>query len=241
MLANVLVFVFFFNDTATTEIYTLSLHDALPISKLIENRVEKNFNSVKDKGDIYHYNDIEELKIKDNESYYFLARNNCFLNVYKNYLMKESKLFKIKHKLSYDKKEINAINIYEEYRKTKVLSDINSLRLNKFLNKDINCDLPWYQVLNFDLDKTAYYRDLIKNKIDFVETSILVNTIHGVKGGEADNVVIALDFTKSVKENFEHNTDAELRCLYVAFTRAKNNLYIIHSTTKNGYDSYLNL
>src|SRR6267378_8105700 len=27
----VLVFFFFFNDTATTEIYTLSLHDALPI------------------------------------------------------------------------------------------------------------------------------------------------------------------------------------------------------------------
>src|SRR5258708_36108575 len=27
-------FFFFFNDTATTEIYTLSLHDALPICKL---------------------------------------------------------------------------------------------------------------------------------------------------------------------------------------------------------------
>src|SRR6266571_7079260 len=27
-------FFFFFNDTATTEIYTLSLHDALPISPL---------------------------------------------------------------------------------------------------------------------------------------------------------------------------------------------------------------
>src|SRR3712207_8120357 len=26
-----LLFIFFFNDTATTEIYTLSLHDALPI------------------------------------------------------------------------------------------------------------------------------------------------------------------------------------------------------------------
>src|SRR5687767_15325191 len=26
-----MLFVFFFNDTATTEIYTLSLHDALPI------------------------------------------------------------------------------------------------------------------------------------------------------------------------------------------------------------------
>src|SRR2546430_11190618 len=29
---SLLLFLFFFNDTATTEIYTLSLHDALPIS-----------------------------------------------------------------------------------------------------------------------------------------------------------------------------------------------------------------
>src|SRR5437660_11751425 len=29
------LFVFFFNDTATTEIYTLSLHDALPICVLV--------------------------------------------------------------------------------------------------------------------------------------------------------------------------------------------------------------
>src|SRR5215467_16355540 len=32
MLSNIFLF-FFFNDTATTEIYTLSLHDALPISR----------------------------------------------------------------------------------------------------------------------------------------------------------------------------------------------------------------
>src|SRR3990170_6905442 len=30
---SVFFFFFFFNDTATTEIYTLSLHDALPISR----------------------------------------------------------------------------------------------------------------------------------------------------------------------------------------------------------------
>src|SRR2546422_8257539 len=30
---------FFFNDTATTEIYTLSLHDALPISKIRIGRI----------------------------------------------------------------------------------------------------------------------------------------------------------------------------------------------------------
>src|SRR3712207_6934776 len=31
---------FFFNDTATTEIYTLSLHDALPISLALPSHVE---------------------------------------------------------------------------------------------------------------------------------------------------------------------------------------------------------
>src|SRR2546429_3851882 len=31
---HLIIFFFFFNDTATTEIYTLSLHDALPISAL---------------------------------------------------------------------------------------------------------------------------------------------------------------------------------------------------------------
>src|SRR2546430_12163064 len=35
-MAFFLLFFFFFNDTATTEIYTLSLHDALPISTSVE-------------------------------------------------------------------------------------------------------------------------------------------------------------------------------------------------------------
>ena len=37
--------VFFFNDTATTEIYTLSLHDALPISGGASNRAEFENNA----------------------------------------------------------------------------------------------------------------------------------------------------------------------------------------------------
>src|SRR5476651_2915128 len=32
--------VFFFNDTATTEIYTLSLHDALPISRFSKTLID---------------------------------------------------------------------------------------------------------------------------------------------------------------------------------------------------------
>ena len=42
------VFFFFFNDTATTEIYTLSLHDALPICLYIQSENHANDNIVND-------------------------------------------------------------------------------------------------------------------------------------------------------------------------------------------------
>src|SRR3712207_6916496 len=35
-LPYILIILFFFNDTATTEIYTLSLHDALPICQRVQ-------------------------------------------------------------------------------------------------------------------------------------------------------------------------------------------------------------
>src|SRR3712207_8940982 len=45
---------FFFNDTATTEIYTLSLHDALPICRLMRSgrRVRKRFESAASSNDL---------------------------------------------------------------------------------------------------------------------------------------------------------------------------------------------
>src|SRR3712207_7226844 len=40
-----ILFFFFFNDTATTEIYTLSLHDALPISACAATSCHQAFSS----------------------------------------------------------------------------------------------------------------------------------------------------------------------------------------------------
>ena len=56
----------FFNDTATTEIYTLSLHDALPISGRIDEspkvrkiRQERIFTSAASpKGEAHAYRDV---------------------------------------------------------------------------------------------------------------------------------------------------------------------------------------
>src|SRR2546422_3891005 len=39
--SETILYIFFFNDTATTEIYTLSLHDALPISRRLRVRAHE--------------------------------------------------------------------------------------------------------------------------------------------------------------------------------------------------------
>src|SRR5256885_17212502 len=49
---------FFFNDTATTEIYTLSLHDALPISHFEGYRVQHNLSRGPGKGGVRFHQDV---------------------------------------------------------------------------------------------------------------------------------------------------------------------------------------
>ena len=46
---------FFFNDTATTEIYTLSLHDALPISERFLYTLMRKLEEMRIPEDLYQY------------------------------------------------------------------------------------------------------------------------------------------------------------------------------------------
>jgi superfamily I DNA/RNA helicase len=145
-----------------------------------------------------------------------------------------------KDKFSVNKKDVAAINTFEKIRKTRQMSETEEMTIKRYVDEDkIDLKLPWFMNFEMENDLMMYYRDLIKNGHDINNKNLMINTIHGVKGGEADNVVIKLDFTKSVRENFENNPDSELRCLYVACTRAKKNLHIVFSNSKNGYDSYI--
>jgi len=60
---------FFFNDTATTEIYTLSLHDALPISHelshIVKKRLMQRYPQIADA--IIHIEPPPELRMTNDE------------------------------------------------------------------------------------------------------------------------------------------------------------------------------
>lgn len=215
------------------------LMKAKSISSLISTRVNKEFEAISNEGNVFLHNDLNSLELNNDESWYFLSRNNCFLSEYNNFLQQRACVFTTKGELSYDKKHIDAINTFEQARKLGRLSEIDELKLKNYLNKKVDLFYPWYLNLNFPNDKTAYYKDLIKYKTNLSSRRMTVSTIHGVKGGEADNVVVLLNITRAVKTNMDYNPDAELRCLYVAVTRAKKNLHIVFATSTNGYDTYL--
>src|SRR3712207_9439810 len=70
--------VFFFNDTATTEIYTLSLHDALPISR-------RGVHAADDLDELHHRRGVEEVHADDalrplDAGMHFLDRKSTRLN-----------------------------------------------------------------------------------------------------------------------------------------------------------------
>jgi len=68
------------------------------------------------------------------------------------------------------------------------------------------------------------------------EVQVEINTIHAVKGREADNVVILPDLVEMTSKAYAKDPDNEHRVFYVAVTRAMRNLYIHHPLTTRFYE-----
>lgn len=64
---------------------------------------------------------------------------------------------------------------------------------------------------------------------------ITLSTIHGSKGGEADEVTVFTDMAKRTHLEFYANPDDELRVFYVACTRARLRLNIVRPRTKHHF------
>lgn len=95
----------------------------------------------------------------------------------------------------------------------------------------------WQKALvGIPLEKRQYYIGMLRRKQKLSENSNLhVNTIHGVKGGEADHVIVLSDMSRQTHEEFLRDPCSEHRVFYVAVTRSKDKLTIILPQGKYGY------
>jgi len=211
------------------------------ITKQISNRIKKDFHSVGTTGTISYYNSVDELKINTSESWLLLARNNFYLKEYTDLMGSIG----LNHSYKGDKiakqRDIDQILIFEKLRETRdALEGEEKLLLDRCLNEEVNLKMPWYYNFNWPEVKSNYYRAVFQHKQDITGApNVHINTIHGSKGGEADNVVLLLDITRAVNKACETIPDSELRCLYVGATRARKNLHIIYPKGKYSYERFL--
>ena len=90
-------------------------------------------------------------------------------------------------------------------------------------------DMIWSQAMDKlpDTDR-AYITALLRRGEKFNGMPrITASTIHGSKGGEADNVVLFTDLSPAADNEMRINPDDMHRVFYVGVTRAKQNLYIV--------------
>jgi len=216
------------------------LNLAKNISSKIKNRIVKDFDPSEHEGNVYPINDLYEIIIKPGETYLFLSRNNMFLNDFKTLLIRRGVNFAYQNKSFVNKEHVTAINTYVRLQKGQKCDTQARNLLNKYthLHTDMSRmkEIEWYNALKIPQEKMIYYRDLLKNKIDVTKCLINVNTIHSVKGAEADNVILYLNVTRSVYKNIQMNPDSEHRVFYVGATRAKKNLYILLPTKEYYYN-----
>ena len=89
-------------------------------------------------------------------------------------------------------------------------------------------DVTWDMALDRMADEDrAYASALINRGVNiFQKPKIKLSTIHGAKGGEADNVLLFTDLSGKALKDMEENPDDAHRVLYVGITRAKKNLVL---------------
>ena len=94
---------------------------------------------------------------------------------------------------------------------------------------NLKTDAVWYEAFD-DLSFRVknYVRSMRRNGENLKEKPrIKLSTIHSVKGGEEDNVVLLTDLTTNTNRSYLKNPDDETRLFYVGATRTKDNLHII--------------
>lgn len=87
----------------------------------------------------------------------------------------------------------------------------------------------WHDCLDLiTVEDREYYISCLRRGEDLrADPRVRISTIHGVKGGEADHVVIRTDMTRQTYDGYVNDPDDEARVFYVGVTRAKESVTIV--------------
>jgi DNA helicase-2/ATP-dependent DNA helicase PcrA len=227
---------------------------AMKIINKVGNRIPKDWRPKTVEGKLSTYSDFRHIDMSKGE-WLVLARTRSMLNDLENTIYQNGLYYKNKYKKSYEQDLYEAITEWESWRKGETLDYTRIKRIYSYmdeshtnkkslvlLDKDsfysleqcknkygLMVDDVWYNAFNnAPSKKVNYIRKMRQNGEQLnKKPRILLSTIHGVKGGEADNVILLTDLSRQTLREYEKVPDDVNRLFYVGATRTKEHLHIV--------------
>ena len=240
------------------------VHDiAMNIVGKIKNRLPKEWQPKLQKGLLSYYDDFEQVNMKKG-NWLVLARTRFMLNDLEETLYSQGLYYENKFKTNKEQDLYKAVTDWENVRKGVDINYDQVVRISsymspknyqkeelKYLDKDLTYSMQdllskrglktedvWYNAFDEAPQKKVRYIRRMRENGEKLNSNprITLSTIHGVKGGEQDNVVLLTDLSRNTQRNYEQNPDDENRLFYVGATRTKNHLHVIRP--KDIYKGY---
>ena len=226
------------------------------IIRNVSNRYDKDYMPRQEVGDLTRYSDVTQVDMSQGE-WLVLTTANHFLDDIKEFCELQGWYYSHKRKNSVKLDLLLAIQTWEKWRKIEHdLPPVSIRKIYSYLGDNVTKGYRtgktmsdeetyyieectddhglqttdvWYKAFaGLDPMTENYIRNMLANKEKITQTPrITLSTIHGAKGGEADNVLLLPDITKSASDHNDIDPDELHRLFYVAVTRAKKSLHIL--------------
>jgi hypothetical protein len=98
-------------------------------------------------------------------------------------------------------------------------------------------NMKWFEAMTgLPMDRRDYYLACLRRKEDIKQSPrIHIDTIHGVKGQEAQHVLLMTDMSGRTATSYRLNADNEHRVFYVGVTRAEQSLHVVMPQSDQAY------
>jgi DNA helicase-2/ATP-dependent DNA helicase PcrA len=234
------------------------------LSDRITKRFPKQWNPRGAGGLVKRIKKIEHAPLNRGE-WLILCRNNCYIKEVCEYLARNMWSYWSKDHSLCDEdllKDIRnwellraggkitkyaALQIYERLRVGKEfkrghkllpnLRSVGAVDLN-LLKKEgglLRSEVWYKQFGRLSYNQVEYIRGVLRSGEKLGKPRIMVSTIHSVKGGEADNVLLLSDITPNTAKSMKLREDEEARVFYVGVTRARESLYVLDGNSEDKY------
>ena len=221
----------------------------------VQNRFNKEYKPRSEAGILKRYSDITQVDMSQG-NWLILSSANHFLEDAKDLCEIQGWYYQYRGINSVPLKLLLALNNWEAWRKGAYLNHLEIRNIYEYLGSNVlpgfkkgktlqsedkytlkecqekhglTTDKVWYEAFEgLDTITENYIRNMRANgeKIN-KNPRIIMSTIHGAKGGEADKVLLMQDLTNAALETFSHDPDELHRLFYTGATRAKRELHVL--------------